>query len=114
MKKLFTSLAVLSLVATPVVAEAHDRRGDRIERHDRNRGGLSTGEVIALGVGAAVLGSIISRQSDRLDRRLPHTVDPLINYDPYNTYRPRCIREQVVWRDGFGRTHRTFQYRCNR
>lgn len=110
MNKFLSAVVALAVACLPVAAEAHDR-------HDRrDRGGMSTGEVIALGVGVAVLGSIISDRSRPVDRRdrLPVDIDPFVRVDPYNINRPRCIREQVVWRDAFGRLHRTFEYRCNR
>ena len=53
MKKFIAAVAALSLVATPAFA---DHRGDR-RHHDR--GGASTGEVVAIGIGALLLGGII-------------------------------------------------------
>lgn len=110
MNKFLSAVVAFSVAVMPVAAQAHDR-------HDRrDRGSLSTGEAIALGVGVAVLGSIISDRSRRVDRRdrLPDDVDPFRRIDPYNINRPRCIREQVVWRDALGRLYRSFEYRCNR
>lgn len=113
MNKFLSAVVALSVAAVPVAAQAQDRH-HRWE--DNRRGGLSVGEGIALGVGIAVLGSIISDRGNRrnIERRLPTEIDPFGDVDPYNIYRPRCIREQVVWTDAFGRFRRTFQYRCNR
>jgi hypothetical protein len=108
MNKFLSVFVALAMMSGP--AMAHDRW------EDNRRGRLSTSDVITLGVGVAVLGAVLSernRQRDH-DRRLPHTIDPWGRVDPYDIYRPRCIREQVVWRDAFGRLHRTFEYRCNR
>lgn len=113
MNKFVSAVVALSMAVVPFAAQAHERD----ERwQDNRRGGMSTGEVIALGVGVAILGSIISDRGNRrhIERRLPTEIDPLGRIDPYNPHRPRCIREQVVWTDPFGRFRRTFQYRCNR
>lgn len=111
--KFLSVLIALSVAVLPVAAQAHDRH-QRWE--DNRREGISLGESIALGVGIAVLGSIISDRGNRrnIERSLPAQIDPFGQFDPYNTNRPRCIREQVVWRDPLGRLQRSFEYRCNR
>jgi hypothetical protein len=113
--KVIAAFVGISLLAMPATAQSHIRT-DRYDHQFRgnDRRGLNTGEAIALGIGAAVLGSVLTRRSDRIDRSLPPTIDPYGYVDPYDIHRPRCIREQVVWRDAFGRMQRAFQYRCNR
>ncbi len=68
MKKFIAAVAVLSLVATPAFA---DHRGDR-RQHDR--GGVSTGEAVAIGVLGMVIGGVISRSNEERYRNPPRVV----------------------------------------
>ena len=62
MKKLFTFLAAVSMLVAPTVAEARGRHNDG--RHHRERG-VSTGEAVAIGIGALILGAAISKNNRR-------------------------------------------------
>ena len=59
-KSIVSSIVAISVLATPVVAEAKSRGDHRAERSERHRGGrVNTGEAIAIGVGALILGAAI-------------------------------------------------------
>lgn len=63
MNKVVSSLIALAVVATPVAAEARHRDG----RGERHHSRISTGEAIAIGVGAFILGAAAS--SNRRDEK---------------------------------------------
>jgi Ni/Co efflux regulator RcnB len=107
-KTVVTSLIALAVVATPVAAEARNRdgngwehsRGDR--QHKRSR--ISTGEAIAIGVGAFILGAATS-SNRRTDNR---TIDREV-YDREYDYHYRrqqertCYNEYQPLYDSYGR-----------
>jgi Ni/Co efflux regulator RcnB len=74
-KFVVSSLIALAVVATPVAAEAQNRGGNGWEqrRDDRQhrRSRISTGEAIAIGVGAFILGAAANsnRRNDRANDR---------------------------------------------
>lgn len=106
MKKIVTALAALSMLATPIVAEAGDgnhRRDSHSSRQDRHRDrGIKTGEAIAIGLGAIILGSIVN--SSNGDRNYYRYDEDTYNYryrDRDRRYRRVCFEEQVVeWHRG--------------
>ena len=126
-------LFVVSTVATTSVpAHAEDRReraersdGDQRSdrRRDRRRGGTSTGEAIAIGIGGLILGAILS-DGDILDNDRRYYSDhdyyrerDYYRYrDRYNHYdrgySRRCIDEQIVWFDRRGRQRIDYRLRC--
>lgn len=65
-KNIVSSLIALAMVSTPVAAEARKRDGNgwehRQERREHKRSRISTGEAIAIGVGAFILGAAASRK----------------------------------------------------
>jgi Ni/Co efflux regulator RcnB len=81
-KNIVSSLIALAVVATPVAAEARNRdgngweqsRGDR--HHKRSR--ISTGEAIAIGVGAFILGAATSSNRRTYERAKSTTVNIII------------------------------------
>lgn len=82
MKKLIATIAAVSMLVTPALAEARHRDNhNRIEQHHRDRG-LSTGGAIAIGIGALILGSAIA-SSNR--QRQTRTEEP--QYEPQ--YQPQ-------------------------
>lgn len=110
-KKLFLALATISMVATPIAASAHDRKADRGRHveHRKHRGGINTGEAIAIGLGAVILGSVISNSNRRERRGWPNNeyVSPNYRYD--NRY---CVRRQVIeWHNG--ERYVFWETRCN-
>ena len=82
MKKFILALAALSMTATPAIAggRGYDNRwGVDSNRnspyHEQNRGhhrnrGVSTGEAVAIGIGALILGAAISNnnRNNRVER----------------------------------------------
>lgn len=82
MKKFILALAALSMIATPAMAQGRDHRWgvdsnrnspyygqtrvnhrDYDRGHRRHRGGVSTGEAVAIGIGALILGAAISNKN---------------------------------------------------
>ena len=65
-KSVIVSLVALSVAFVPVAAEARNRDGNgwehRQERREHKRSRISTGEAIAIGVGAFILGAAASRK----------------------------------------------------
>lgn len=79
MKKFILALAALSMIATPAIAggRGHDQRwGVDNNRHspyyNKNRGHhrdrVSTGEAVAIGIGALILGAAIANSNNRNTR----------------------------------------------
>ncbi len=70
MKKFIASLIALSMIATPALAQRHDRSYGSYERYERSHQkrhhrGLNTGEtLLVLGVGA-LIGSAITKSNRR-------------------------------------------------
>ena len=64
MKKFIAIAAALSMIATPALADEH--RGGH-EYHERH-GGVSTGGAVAIGLGALILGGLLSSGSRNRDR----------------------------------------------
>lgn len=70
MKKFIASLIAVSMIATPALAQRSDRHyggHDRYERshHKRHHRGINTGEAVAIGLGALILGAAISKNNRR-------------------------------------------------
>jgi len=96
MKKLITFLAAVSMLATPAFAQRNDRHNggyERYERYDRNyhkrhKKGVSTGEAVAIGLGALILGAAISK-NNRKEREVGYqdyrtqVCQDIIKYDYY-------------------------------
>lgn len=92
MKKFIASLIAVSMIATPALAQRSDRHGyDRYERsyHKRHHRGVSTGEAVAIGLGALIIGSAIAN-NNRRERAVPVYQDyrtqvcqDIVKYDYY-------------------------------
>ena len=71
MKKFIASLIAVSMMATPALAQRSDRHYngynnyERSHHHKRHHGGVSTGEAVAIGLGALILGAAISKNNRR-------------------------------------------------
>lgn len=103
MKKLLSAIAITSMLLSGTVAMAHDnhRHGYRgydhryeHRRNDdfrRNRGGVNTGEAVAIGVGALILGAAIAN-SNRERRERVQVCEDVVMYDYYGNryYDRRC------------------------
>jgi hypothetical protein len=64
MKKFIASLIAVSMIATPALARERSGHNRGYERHERHRG-VSTGEAVAIGLGALILGAAISKNNRR-------------------------------------------------
>jgi hypothetical protein len=101
MKKFIAAVAVLSLVATPAFADGY--RGDRghhqrHERHERHERGVSTSGAVAIGLGALILGGIISRSNEERYRNPPQVI-----VVPQPQVQPVMVCESAHYlRDNFG------------
>jgi len=115
-KSIVSSIVAIGVLATPVVAEAKGRGEHRSERHERKRG-LNTGEAIALGVGAFILGSAIKSDRNR-EREVEREVyDREYEYHYRNSdsyYRParNCYDSVVSFYDRWGRRWERVETRC--
>jgi hypothetical protein len=101
-KSVVVSLVALSVVFVPVAAEARDRDGYRggnhSEQREHKRSRISTGEAIALGLGAFILGAAVSskRTAEPVedDRRIDREVyDREYNYHYRRSTEPTCYNE---------------------
>jgi len=122
---------VSTVAVSSVPAQAEDRR-ERVERsdtdhksdrrrdrRDRRRGGTSTGEAIAIGLGGLILGAILS-DGDILDNDRRYYRDNDRDYYRYRNrydrydrrYERFCWDEQVVWFDRRGRQRIDYRVRC--
>ena len=111
-KSVFVSLIALSVAFVPVAAEARNRDGNgweqRRDNHQHKRSRISTGEAIALGVGAFILGAAVSSkrtgdyvEDDRwVDRRV---YDREYNYHNRRQQERTCYKEFQPLYDSYGR-----------
>ena len=121
-------VAAGAVATCSIPAAAQERFSDRehVERHDRDdrerRKGIDTGEAIAIGLGALLLGAIIS-DGDILDNDRDRRRYRDRHYRPYS-YNDRgwrehrrdrehyCVREQkTYWHTGHRHTY--WEKRCN-
>lgn len=114
-KKILLSLAAFTMISTPIVAEARDR-DHWAERHHRDRRGVSTGEALAISLGAVILGSIVSDSRDRRYRDDRYRDDYRYRNEyipPDHRYDRRyCVREQITeWYRGERYVY--WETRCN-
>jgi Ni/Co efflux regulator RcnB len=113
-KSVVSSLIALAVVATPVAAEAQNRGGNGWEqrRDDRQhrRSRISTGEAIAIGVGAFILGAATTsnRRNDRANDREVFDRE----YD-YHYRRPVCREIFTSGIDRYGDYYEKRITRCN-
>ena len=68
MKKFIAAVAALSLIATPAFAQ---HRGDHRQHERHDRGGVSTSEAVAIGIGALLIGGLIGSRSNEERYRYP-------------------------------------------
>lgn len=113
-KNIVSSLIALAVVATPVAAEARHRDGNGWEqrRDDRQhrRSRISTGEAIAIGVGAFILGAAASRR--QTDERATDREVFEREYD-YHYRRPVCREIFTSGVDRYGDYYEKRITRCN-
>ena len=113
-KSVVVSLVALSVAFVPVAAEARNRDGNGWEqrRDDRQhrRSRISTGEAIAIGVGAFILGAAASRKQPA-EREVEREV-----YDReygYHYRRPVCREIISSGMDRYGDYYEKRTVRCN-
>lgn len=112
-KSVVVSLIALSIASVPVAAEARDRDGYRggnhSEQREHKRSRINTGEAIAIGVGALILGAAIGSNSRNTrpvdvwdyDREV---YDREYNYHYRRQYDTRtCYKEFQPLYDSYGR-----------
>lgn len=116
-KSIVSGLIAVSVLATPVVAEARGRGDHRVERNHhggRHHSRISTGEAIAIGAGALILGAALG--SSRREREVEREVyDREYEYhrDRDSYYRPRNCYETIVTEyDDWGNRYRRRETRC--
>jgi Ni/Co efflux regulator RcnB len=111
-KSVVVSLVALSVAFVPVAAEARhrdNRDGNRWE-HREKRSRISTGEAIAIGVGAFILGAAASRKQPA-EREVNREV-----YDreyEYHYRRPVCREIISSGMDRYGDYYEKRTVRCN-
>jgi hypothetical protein len=109
-----SSIIAVSVLTMPVAAEARGRGEHRAERSHR---GLNTGEAIALGVGAFILGAAIKSDKNR-EREVEREVyDREYDYHYRGRdarYRPdrNCYDTVVTSYDRWGRRWERVETRC--
>ena len=65
MKKFILALAAASMVATPALARDRGNYDRNYNRYEHRHRGVSTGEAVAIGLGALILGAAISKNNRR-------------------------------------------------
>ncbi len=105
-KSIVSGFVALSVLATPVVAEARGRHDDGRRHHSR----ISTGEAIAIGVGAFILGAAAS--SNRRDEQVS---DREVYDREYQYHYRRSYCREVVSSgyDRYGDYYEKRTVRCN-
>ena len=99
-KTVVASLVALSVAFVPVAAEARHRDGNRGERHHSR---ISTGEAIAIGVGAFILGAAASRKQPA-EREVDREVyDREYGYHYRRQQERTCYKEFQPLYDSYGR-----------
>ena len=94
MKKFIATIAAVSLLAVPAVAEAHGRNDGHRHRH-----GVSTGGAVAIGLGALILGGALANSNrQRYEQRYDPRYEP--RYEPQYQQQYVCQNEYVRDYDG--------------
>lgn len=107
-KKIVSGLIAVSVLAMPVAAEARGRHdGDRGGRHHSR---ISTGEAIAIGVGAFILGAAAS--SKRTEERSTEREVYDREYE-YHYRRSHCREVISSGYDRYGDYYEKRTIRCN-
>ena len=119
MKKFILALAAMSMLATPAMAQSRDNRWgvdsnrnspyhvqnrghqrdyDRGHQRKHHRNRVSTGEAVAIGIGALILGAAISNKNRNT------TVVERYEY-PQPRYQPQYVCQDVIKYDYYGNAY---------
>ena len=117
-KSVISGLIAVSVLATPVAAEARHRDDRRVEQGHRGHRGVNTGEAIAIGLGAFILGAAVGggRSGSYDERYEDYDYErPAPRYrgrDSY--YRPdrNCYSTVVTEYDYYGNRYSRREVRC--
>jgi Ni/Co efflux regulator RcnB len=115
-KSVISGLIAVSVLATPMAAEARGRGDHRVERSHHGHRGVNTGEAIAIGLGALILGAAIG--SDRDERYEERYEDRSYDRPVYrgrdSYYRPdrNCYSTVVTEYDYYGNRYIRREVRC--
>jgi hypothetical protein len=98
-KSIIASLLAIGMVAAPIAAEARDR-------NHHHRKGVSTGEAVAIGIGALIVGAALSKRDRKIEREV---------YDrEYEYHYRRTCREIIsTGYDRYGDYYEKRTIRCN-
>jgi len=101
MKKFIAAALVASLIATPALANHRNRNFN-----NHRNSGVSTGEAVAIGLGALLLGGALA--SNRNNQNIPlnqpfyPNMMPVPQAMPQYQYVPTVICQNVYATDGYG------------
>jgi len=111
-KNIVSGLIAVAVLATPVAAEARGRDGGQRERRHH---GLNTGEAIALGVGAFILGAAVNgnRREDRNGKDDREVEREVYEREYEYHYRRQCYDAIKTRYDYYGRPYYQRVTRCN-
>jgi len=116
-KSVVVSLVALSVAFVPVAAEARNRDGDRggnrSEHREHKRSRISTGEAIAIGVGAFILGAAASGNRRTEEREVDREVYDREYYYHYRRPEYRCTSAWQTRYDRWGDPYYVRVTRCN-
>lgn len=116
-KSVISGLIAVSVLATPVAAEARGRGDHRVEQGHRGHRGVNTGEAIAIGLGAFILGAAISggNRNERYEERYEdRDYDRPVYRGRDSYYRPdrNCYSTTVTEYDYYGNRYTRREVRC--
>jgi cytochrome c oxidase assembly protein Cox11 len=118
-KSVVVSLVALSVAFVPVAAEARNRDGYRggnhSEQREHKRSRISTGEAIAIGFGAFILGAAASsnRRNDRATDREVYDQEVYGREYGYHYRRQNCREVFTSGIDRYGDYYEKRITRCN-
>lgn len=114
-KSVISGLIAVSVLATPVAAEARGRDDRWVEQGHRGHRGVNTGEAIAIGLGAFILGSAIAGgRNERYDERYEDEYERPRYRGRDSYYRPdrNCYSTVVTEYDYYGNRYTRREVRC--
>lgn len=107
MKTLTKSLLGAGAAAAALVTVAAPAQAQRYDRYDRDRDGISAGEIIAGAVVIGGLAAILSSNNDRYDDRYDRRGYNGYNYNRNGSSRQainQCVNQVERWAGGYSRS----------